>query len=219
MRVLLVEDDRHLGETLCRGIRNECYACDWVTHADLAIEALASPDFDLVVLDWTLPDGTGIDVLSAMRARGRHIPVLMLTARTAVSDRVGGLDAGADDYLTKPFSLDEFFARLRALLRRRERPLTPEIVIGDAALDKRNLQVRSGGDTITLSKMEFMILEKLAETPGTFVTKGQLVECIYEWDQSATGNAIEAHVSRLRKKLGSALTIGTLRGVGYRVVL
>ena len=217
MRILLVEDDVHLGETLCRGIRNECYACDWVTRADLAIEALASPDFDLVVLDWVLPDGTGIDVLKATRAQGGHVPVLMLTARTAVSDRVSGLDAGADDYLTKPFSLDEFFARLRALLRRREKPLASKIVIGRAALDKPNHQVCCDGETIALSKMEFMILEKLAELPGTFVTKGQLVESVYEWDQSATDNAIEAHVSRLRKKLGSALKIDTLRGVGYRL--
>ena len=217
MRVLLVEDDEHLGETLCRGIRNECYACDWVTRADLAIEALADPGFDLVVLDWVLPDGTGIDVLKATRKRGRALPVLMLTARTAVSDRVSGLDAGADDYLTKPFSLDEFFARLRALLRRREKPMASEIVFGDVTLDKQNLQVRLGGNTVALSKTEFMILEKLAMSPGTFLTKGQLVDCAYDWDQSATDNAVEAHVSRLRKKLGLALKIGTLRGVGYRL--
>ena len=222
MRVLLVEDDAMIGTSVRAGLRQDGFAIDWVTDGQAAENALAvrgGPDaYDLVLLDLGLPKKGGLDVLRGLRARGHDVPVLIMTARDAVADRVAGLDAGADDYLVKPFDLDELAARVRALHRRRSgradvllrHALGSDVV----TLDPARREVRRNDVPVALSAREFAVLEALLERPGAVLSRTQLEEKVYGWDDEPGSNTIEVYVHGLRKKLGADL-IRNVRGVGY----
>ena len=195
MRLLLVEDDSILGDGIRTGLAQEGYAVDWVTDGYLASHALQSEHYDLLLLDLGLPRMSGLDVLKELRARGDNLPVLILTARDTVHDRVIGLDCGGDDYLIKPFALDELCARVRALLRRASERGTPMIHHG-------------------LSAREFALLQTLLENVGRVLSRARIEQSLYAWGEEIESNAVEVHIHHLRKKLGSSL-IRTIRGVGY----
>jgi DNA-binding response OmpR family regulator len=216
MRILLVEDDPMIGKSLRQALQGDGYAVDWVQDGQAAHLALATSRdaYALVVLDLGLPRKGGLELLAELRRAGNRVRVLVVTARDAVPDRVAGLDAGADDYLTKPFSLDELTARMRALLRRdiaREDNLRRH---RDITLDPQAHRVTQGEHAVDLSAREFALLAALMERPGAALSKAQLEERLYAWGEEIESNAIEVHVHNLRKKLG-AEAIRTLRGVGY----
>lgn len=214
MRLLLVEDDPLIGDGIRAGLRQEDYSVDWFTEARTAEMALQSEQYDLMILDLGLPDKSGLDILKRLRSQGSSLPVLILTARDAVSDRVAGLDTGADDYMLKPFDLDELTARLRALLRRSSGRASSEITHGDIVLDPAAHSVSKGGITIDISPREYAVLHLLLSNTGKVMSRGRLEEGLYSWDGEVESNAIEVYVHHLRKKLGADL-IRTIRGVGY----
>lgn len=214
MRLLLVEDDRMLGSAIHAGLRQAGYAVDWVQDGEAADGALRTGEYDLVVLDLGLPKKPGLDVLKTLRQRGSHIPVLILTAQDTVDDRVRGLDSGADDYLVKPFDLDELSARLRALTRRQSGRSTPSVRHGDLELDPVSHTVRQKGQVVDIAPREFSVLQALLENSGRVVSRARLEESLYAWNEEVESNAIEVHIHHLRKKLGADL-IRTIRGVGY----
>lgn len=214
MRILLVEDDPQLGDGLCVGLRQTGFTVDWLRDGKSAIAALTVEEFDFAVLDLGLPDCSGMAVLAAARQAGRDLPVLILTARDAISDKIAGLDAGADDYLVKPVDLDELAARLRALARRRQGRATPLLVHGPLTLDPAARRVTRDGVEVALSAREFSLLQLLLEAAGRVLPKSQLEQALYGWNDEPDSNALEVHIHHLRKKLGSEL-IRTLRGVGY----
>lgn len=214
MRLLLVEDDRMLGNAIQAGLRQAGYATDWVQDGEAADLALRTSEYEIVVLDLGLPKKPGLDVLKALRQRGSNIPVLVLTARDTVDDRVRGLDSGADDYLVKPFDLDELYARLRALARRQSGRSVPAVQHGDIELDPASHTVRQKGQVVDISPREFSVLQTLLENTGRVVSRARLEESLYAWNEEVESNAIEVHIHHLRKKLGSDL-IRTIRGVGY----
>ena len=214
MRILLVEDDPQLGDGLCVGLRQTGFTVDWLRDGKSAIAALTVEEFDFAVLDLGLPDCSGMAVLAAARQAGRDLPVLILTARDAISDKIAGLDAGADDYLVKPVRLDELAARLRALARRRQGRATPLLVHGPLTLDPAARRVTRDGVEVALSAREFSLLQLLLEAAGRVLPKSQLEQALYGWNDEPDSNALEVHIHHLRKKLGSEL-IRTLRGVGY----
>jgi len=216
MRILLVEDDAMIGKTLQQALQQDGYAVDWVSDGRAAQAAIAAADdaYAMVLLDLGLPKKDGIELLRDLRRQGNRIRVLVVTARDAVADRVAGLDAGADDYLTKPFSLDELGARMRALLRRDVAREDNVLRHGDLALDTATHAVTKSGRPIDLSAREFALLAALLERPGAALSKAQLEERMYRWGDEVESNAVEVHIHKLRKKLGSE-TIRTLRGVGY----
>jgi two-component system response regulator QseB len=216
MRLLLVEDDRMLGAGVQQGLRRAGHAVDWVRDGVEAESALATEPYDVVLLDLGLPRKGGLEVLRALRRRGATVPVLVLTAQDAVADRVAGLDAGADDYLVKPFDLDELAARVRALHRRRAGRSAPLLENGPLVLDPTGHEVRLDGAPVGLSAREFALLEALLERPGRPLSRTQLEERLYGWGEEVESNAVEVHVHALRRKLG-AHWIKTLRGVGYMV--
>jgi DNA-binding response OmpR family regulator len=216
MRILLVEDDAMIGKTLAQALTQDGYAVDPVADGVAARAALdAAPDaYALVLLDLGLPRKSGLELLRELRAAGNRVRVLIVTARDAVADRVAGLDAGADDYLTKPFSLDELAARMRALLRRDIAREGNVLRHRDLALDTATRSVTQAGRAVDVSAREFALLAALLERPGAALSKAQLEERIYRWGDEVESNAVEVHIHNLRKKLGSE-TIRTLRGVGY----
>ncbi|HET6410802.1 MAG TPA: response regulator transcription factor [Anaeromyxobacter sp.] len=216
MRLLLVEDDRMLGAGLQAGLRQKGWAVDWVRDGELAEEALRGEPYDVVLLDLGLPGKGGREVLIGLRRRGARVPVLILTAQDAVSDRVAGLDAGADDYLVKPFDLDEVAARVRALHRRSTGRAAPHLEVGGLSLDPAGHRVTLEGEPVALSAREFALLQALLEHPGRPLSRAQLEERLYGWGEEVESNAVEVHVHALRKKLG-ARWIRTLRGVGYMI--
>jgi len=216
MRLLLVEDDLMIGESLQRALRLEGYAVDWVRAAPAADGTLASERFDLVLLDLGLPGGDGLDVLRAVRARHDATPVIVLTARDGRGDRVAGLDAGADDYLVKPFELDELNARIRAVLRRHAGRAEPLLAHGDVTLDPAARRVTRGGAAVPLSAREFAVLEALMLRPGAVLSRAQLEDRLYGWGEEIESNAVSVYVHQLRRKLGADF-IGNVRGVGYFV--
>ena len=217
MRLLLVEDDLMVGEAVRKGLRLDGFAVDWVQDGSAAEAAAAQEDYAVMLLDLGLPKKNGLDVLKSMRARGNRIPVLILTARDAVSDRVAGLDAGADDYLIKPFDLDELAARIRALLRRQSGRAAPLIEAGGLTLDPATHEVLLEGRKINLSAREFALLRAFLDRPGAVLSRAQLEEKLYGWDDSVESNAVEVHIHALRKKLGGDF-IKNVRGVGYMVL-
>ena len=216
MRLLLVEDDDMIAETVLESMRRAGYAIDWAQDGRAATLSLGNGVYDLMMLDLGLPGRDGIDVLSEYRAGGGEASVLILTARDAVEDRIRGLDAGADDYLVKPFDLDELAARVRALLRRRVDHRQAVYAHGDLALDPAAHEVTKRGESLRLLPREFALLQALIEAPSRVFTRAQLEDKLYGWGEEIGSNAIEVHVHGLRRKLG-ADEIVTVRGVGYRL--
>ena len=216
MRVLLVEDDRMIGESLREALRQQGFAVDWVRDGRAADTVLASERFDAVLLDLGLPQRGGLDVLKALRGRGDATPVIVLTARDALSDKVSGLDAGAVDYLIKPFELDELLARLRAVGRRQAGRASPVLEVADLKLDPATREVSRAGRAVLLSAREFALLQALLERPGAILSRAQLEDRLYGWGEELESNAISVFVHQLRKKLGDDL-LHTVRGVGYYV--
>jgi len=214
MRFLLVEDDRMIGDTLRAALRMEGHAVDWVRDAVAAQGTLASERFDLVLLDLGLPQGHGLDVLRALRGRGDATPVIVLTARDGPGDRVAGLDAGADDYLVKPFDLDELGARIRAVLRRQTGRAMPLLSHAGVSLDPATRQVLRDGQPVLLSAREFAVLELLMQRPGAVLSRAQIEDRLYGWGEEIESNAVSVYVHQLRKKLGADF-IRSMRGVGY----
>ncbi|MNF56745.1 Transcriptional regulatory protein QseB [compost metagenome] len=216
MRLLLVEDDNALGAGVRSGLRQEGYTIDWLTDGASALHALLNEEFDLAILDLGLPRMDGVQVLQQLRASGSTLPVLVLTARDATEDRILGLDAGADDYLVKPFDLNELKARLRALLRRSAG--RPQVLIEHAGvvLDPANQQVSYQGNPVALTPKEYQLLHELLSQPGKVLTRERLLQTLYGWDEEAESNTLEVHIHHLRKKLFSEL-IRTVRGIGYLV--
>jgi two-component system response regulator QseB len=216
MRILLVEDDALLGNGIEVGLKQAGFTIDWARDGNAAQLALQTTAYSLVVLDLGLPQVPGMTVLAQLRAGGSDVPVLVLTARDLVADRVAGLEAGADDYLVKPFDLAELVARIRALLRRAKGRSVPTIRHGDFELDPASLMVQRAGQAISLSARECAILTDLLEHRGIALSRARLEESLYGWNEEVDSNAIEVHIHNLRKKLGAEL-IQTIRGVGYLV--
>lgn len=216
MRLLLVEDDNLLGEGIYSGLRKEGYAVDWVRDGEAAESACLHEEYDCMVLDIGLPRKNGLSVLDHVRARGNDTPVLMLTARDTITDRITGLDHGADDYMVKPFDLDELQARVRAVLRRRAGRTSPVLVHGDIELDPMAHSVKKAGELVELSPKGFAILHTLLENKGRVLSRSRLEESLYSWKDEIESNAVEVHIHHIRKKLGSDL-IRTIRGVGYTI--
>ena len=214
MRLLLVEDDSMIGEAARQGLRQEGHTVDWVRDGREADAAVAAAPYDAVLLDLGLPRRDGLSLLKSWRAHNVTVPVLIITARDAVSDRVSGLDAGADDYLVKPFDLDELSARVRAVARRRSGRAESVIRIGELEIESATKQVRWKGAEVTLSPREYALLEALANRPGAYLTRAQLEERLYGWDEEIASNAVEVHIHGLRRKLDPEL-IRNVRGMGY----
>jgi two-component system response regulator QseB len=214
MRVLLVEDDVLLGDGIRVGLKQAGFAVDWVRDGHAAKLALETEEYALLVLDLGLPRLSGMELLKWLRARGIKMPVLILTARDTVADRVAGLDSGADDYLIKPFDLDELIARLRALLRRSGGLAEPVLRHGGIELDPAAHQVCKDGQIVDLSAREFTLLHQLLLHAGRVQSREQLEQRLYGWGEEVESNSVEVHVHHLRRKLGTEL-IRTLRGVGY----
>lgn len=212
--MLLVEDDEILGDGLAVGLKMEGYAVDWLTNGKLADEALKMNCYEIVVLDLNLPDMDGLSILRSLRSRKDETPVLVLTAKDTVPDRVEGLDSGADDFVIKPFDLGEVCARLRALARRNEGRSTPTIEHKGVVLDPASHQVTYNGEKVELSQKEFEILSFLMGNIGRVVSRSRLEESLYSWSSDIESNTVEVHIHYLRKKLESSI-IRTVRGVGY----
>jgi len=216
MRLLLVEDDPMIGEQLLELLRAESYAVDWVRDGELADVALQAQNYDLVLLDLGLPKRDGMSVLRALRSRKQVMPVLIATARDALEQRIAGLDAGADDYVLKPFELHELLARIRALLRRASGRAEPVYEHRGVSINPATREVVAEGRQVTLSAREWAVLEPLLARPGMVLSRQQLEEKLYSWKDEISSNAVEVYIHGLRKKLGAAL-IQNVRGVGYRV--
>lgn len=216
MRILLVEDDRLLGAGIRAGLAQAGFAADWAEDGEAADAALSAQDYDAVVLDLGLPGVDGMTLLRRWRGAGRRAPVLILTARDAIPDRIGGLDAGADDFLAKPFDLGELQARLRALLRRAHGIAAPVIRHGRVTLDPGTRRVTFDGAAIELSAREFAVLQQLLLNAGRVLSKAQIEDRLYGWGEEIESNAVEVFVHHLRRKLYPGLIV-TVRGVGYMV--
>lgn len=214
MRILLVEDDFMIGDSIRTALRQEGYAVDWVRDGAVAEQALSSEHFDLVLLDLGLPKRDGIDVLRGFRARKKNIPVIIITARDAVEDRVKGLDAGADDYVVKPFDLHELAARIRSALRRSAGHSEPEVDILGVRINPATKEVTREGRAVLLSSREYAIVEALMLRPGAILSRAQLEDRMYGWGEEIESNAIEVYIHGVRRKLGADF-IQNVRGVGY----
>lgn len=216
MRILLIEDDTVLGAAVRDQIAGDGHSVDWVTRLDAAGNAMAVAAYDLILLDLMLPDGRGIGFLRALRARGDVTPVIILTALDQVSDRIGGLNAGADDYLVKPFDLAELSARIGSVARRYTGNPNPIITHGPLDIDLAARSIHREGRPVPLTAREWALFETFLARPGQLLSKAQLEEKLYTFDSEVESNTIEVHVSRLRKKLGAGI-IATERGLGYRL--
>jgi len=216
MRVLLAEDDAMIGAAVQDRLRGQGLAVDWVRDGRAAETALTGDVYDLLLLDLGLPGREGLAVLRGLRGRGSTLPVVILTARDAVDDRVAGLDAGADDYVVKPFDLKELEARLRAVLRRRAGRASSVIEHGRLTLDLSSHELRRDGVAVPVSPREFALLHALLERPGRILSRAQLEERLYGWGEEVGSNVVEVHIHSLRRKLGTDL-IRNVRGVGYRI--
>ncbi len=216
MRLLLVEDDTMIGESVYDLLRAEHHAVDWVRDGDMADTALRTQTYDVVLLDLGLPRRDGLEVLRDLRARKDRTPVLVATARDAVAERVQGLDAGADDYVLKPYELDELLARIRALARRAAGRAEPVYEHKGVSIDPATREVSVNGEPVVLSAREWAVLEPLIARPGRVLSRAQLEEKLYSWKDEISSNAVEVYIHGLRKKLGAELVLN-VRGVGYMV--
>ena len=218
MRVLLVEDDPMIGRAVSTGLRDSGYAVDWVRDGEAAESSLTMIAYDLALLDLGLPGKDGLDVLKTLRRQRSAVPVVVITARDAVADRVAGLDCGADDYLVKPFDLDELLARIRAVVRRHSGRGAPEMQYGALVMDPVRRSVSWRGAPVELSAREFAVLEALMKEPGAVVSREKLEDAVYGWGEEIGSNSVEVYLHHLRRKLRPEL-IRNVRGVGYRVAL
>jgi len=219
MRILIVEDDKVLADGLTTSMRQAGHAADWTNNGEEADSILSHQAYDLVILDLGLPGLDGLQILKRLRKRGDKTPVLILTARDAVEERISGLDSGADDYITKPFNLGEVEARVRVLLRRGQCGGTNEICLGSLSVDTVGKKVTVGGRALYLSARELCILEVLLRNSGSVVSKKQILGKMYGWDEDVSENAIEVFIHRLRKKIeGADVSIRNIRGLGYSIV-
>lgn len=216
MRVLIVEDDPMIGASIRTGLRQDGYTADWARDGNSAEAAVATNEYDAILLDLGLPGRSGLELLAQWRRKKNTVPILIITARDSVDDRIAGLDTGADDYLVKPFDLNELAARLRALLRRRSGRATPVIEHGPLHLDPATREVRLNGTAVKLSGREFALLHALLQAPGVPLSRSQLEDRLYGWEEEIGSNAVEVHIHALRRKIGSEL-IRNVRGVGYMV--
>ncbi|CAM5784454.1 response regulator transcription factor [Ottowia pentelensis] len=217
MRVLLVEDDLMIGEAVQGSLKDASYAADWVKNGQTALATLAAQHYDLVLLDLGLPGKDGLAVLQALRARGNPVPVLIITARDGLHDRLRGLDGGADDYVLKPFEMAELLARMRAVLRRRGGQAAPVLGNGVVSLDPATREAGvAGAAAVQLSSREFSLLQALLLRPGAILSRGELEDRIYGWGEEVESNAVEYLIHALRRKLGSEV-IKNVRGVGWMV--
>ncbi len=212
MRILLVEDDEMIGQGLQKALKS--HAVNWVTDTFAAEHTLNLEAYDLILLDLGLPKRSGLEYLVQLRAKGMTIPVLIITARDSVEDRVKGLDCGADDYLLKPFAMEELEARIRVLLRRKHDRNNPLISYGDATLNPASYTLSYQGITERLSVKAFNIMQTLLENPGVIYSRSQLEEKIYGWNEEVESNAVEVHIHTIRRKFGAAIILN-VRGVGY----
>lgn len=216
MRVLLIEDDENLGAAVREQVAADSHAVDWVRRLADAEASARAKAYDLVLLDLMLPDGSGLDFLRRRRGAGDATPVIILTARDQISDRIVGLNAGADDYLVKPFDLSELSARIAAVARRYSGNPNPLVTLGDLEIDLAARAIYRTGRPVDLTAREWALFEALVQRPGVILSKAQLEDRLYTFDAAVESNTIEVHVSRLRKKLGRGI-IDTVRGVGYRL--
>jgi two-component system OmpR family response regulator len=217
MRVLLIEDDQMIGESVAESLKDSGYAVDWVKDGDSGLTAIACQHYDLLLLDLGLPRKDGIEVLKTVRHQKNSLPVIILTARDAIEDRIGGLDAGADDYLVKPFALGELSARIRAILRRQSSSSGPLLTNGVISLDPVTREASlADALPVRLSAREFALLQALLVRPGAILSRGELEEKIYAWGDEVESNAIEFFIHSLRKKFGSNI-IKNVRGLGWMV--
>ena len=216
MRLLLVEDDTMIGEAVLQVLRGENYAVDWVRDGVMADQALRSEQYDLVLLDLGLPKRDGLEVLRGLRSRRSPVPVLIATARDAVGNRIAGLDAGADDYVVKPYDTDELLARIRALLRRAAGRAEPVFEYKGISLNPATHEATVGGQPVSLSAREWAVLEPLLVRPGAVLSRAQLEEKLFSWKDDISSNAVEVYIHGVRKKLGNDV-IQTVRGLGYLV--
>jgi two-component system OmpR family response regulator len=216
MRVLLVEDDRMIGAAVSQALKDAAYAVDWVKDGDLAFEAIHSESYDVALLDLGLPDIDGMDVLKRIRSQQERLPIIILTARDALSARIQGLDLGADDYLVKPFEIGELLARMRAVMRRDGSGASPILTNGQLALDPATREASLLDERAILSAREFALLQALLTRPGVILSRAELERRIYGWSEEVESNAIDFLIHGVRKKLGST-AIRNVRGVGWMV--
>jgi two-component system OmpR family response regulator len=216
VRILLIEDDYVLGEAMRDQVSADGHGVDWMQRLDDARAALDTVDYGLILLDLNLPDGRGLDLLKTLRTRGNPVPVIITTAQDQVAIRIEGLNAGADDYLVKPFDLDEMSARVAAVARRYAGISAPQLTVGAASVNLATKSVTIGGKAIAVTAREWAVLERLLSRRGGIVTKAEIEDSLYPFGAEVEGNAVEVYVSRLRKKLGQAV-ITTVRGLGYRI--
>jgi two-component system response regulator QseB len=216
MRLLLVEDDELLGDAVKTGLTQFGYIVDWLKNGEIAGQVLKTETFDLIILDLSLPKVSGMTLLQAIRQSQNKTPVIILTARESIDDRIKGLDAGADDYITKPFDLNELGARVRALTRRAQGRADSVLQYANITIDPAAHSVLMDGKPINVPRREFALLQKLVESHGQVLSREQLMQSMYSWDEEVDSNALEVHIHNLRKKL-NANFIRTIRGVGYLV--
>ena len=216
MRVLLVEDDRMIGAAVSEAVKDASYAVDWVKDGDLAVEAMHSERYDVVLLDLGLPDIDGLEILKRLRSQKERLPIIILTARDAVSARIQGLDLGADDYLVKPFEIGELLARMRAVTRREGSGVPPILTNGQLTLDPATREASFLAEKVILSAREFALLQALMTRPGVILSRAELERHIYGWSEEVESNAVEFLIHGVRKKLGST-AIRNVRGVGWMV--
>lgn len=216
MRILLVEDTAGLGEAIRDQLQDEGYAVDWVTGIEAATSCLRSTGYDLLLLDLMLPDGSGLNFLQQLRKTSSILPVIIMTAKDQITDRINGLNAGADDYLVKPFNLDEMMARVAAVARRYSGNPNPNIVLGNLQVNLADKTIYQSGQPVELTSREWAIFETFLQHPGQLLTRSRLEDALYAFGAEIESNTIEVYISRLRKKLGKSC-IETLRGMGYRM--
>lgn len=218
MRALIVEDDPMIGRAILTGLKASGYATDWVRDGCDGEAAIGDGHYDVAILDLALPRRNGLDILRSVRRARLEIPILVVTASDSVADRIEGLDDGADDYLTKPFDLDELLARMRAVIRRRAGRACPEITYGALIVNPAKREALYRGVTVSLSAREFAVLEALMQEPGTVVSRAKLEDAVYGWGEEIESNTVEVHLHHLRRKFEPRL-IRNVRGVGYRIAL